>query len=57
MPEIFPTGFIPVIKVLDLSHSYLTMLPVGIGKLVSLQTGTRELPMELKDLTNKVFDT
>ena len=45
-------------KVLDLSHSYLTKLPVGIGKLVSLhylnlsKTCIIELPMDLKDLTN-----
>ncbi|KAJ0042734.1 hypothetical protein Pint_19168 [Pistacia integerrima] len=51
--------FMPSLKVLDLSLSRaLSILPVGVPKLVSLQylnlshTPIRELPVELKALTN-----
>uniref|UniRef100_A0A5B7BNC0 Uncharacterized protein n=1 Tax=Davidia involucrata TaxID=16924 RepID=A0A5B7BNC0_DAVIN len=50
--------YMPVIRVLDLSRNYeLTELPVGIGKLISLEylnlsdTSIAELPIELKNLT------
>ena len=54
-----PSGlfhFMPLIKVLDLSRTKITELPVGIGGLITLQylnlsgTKLRELPAELKTL-------
>ncbi|KAJ4718436.1 NBS-LRR type disease resistance protein [Melia azedarach] len=51
--------FMDSLRVLSLSHNcYLTELPLGISKLVSLQyldlsrTGIKELPKELKSLVN-----
>ncbi|TYH86132.1 hypothetical protein ES332_D01G021500v1 [Gossypium tomentosum] len=49
-------NFMPMLRVLDLSHNKLAELPVGIAKLVSLehlnlsQTGIKRLPVELKTL-------
>lgn len=60
--RMFPSGFMPVIKVLDLSFNFqLAELPLGIGKLVELQflnlsnTRIRELPVELKNLTKMKY--
>ncbi|XP_002278659.1 probable disease resistance protein At1g61310 [Vitis vinifera] len=60
--KVDPSGFfhlmLPAIKVLDLSHTSISRLPDGFGKLVTLQylnlskTNLSQLSMELKSLTS-----